>query len=398
MIWLYNFLLFILLIPALPLIFVKSLTNRRLRYKLTERFLPKSVDIEDYILIHTSSFGETKAVLKFSEELKKTTGLKILFSVFTDTAYELVKNKNVILMPLDLYPLYKKLFRTKPKLAIFFETEIWPSYLKYLKKHKIPAILINGRMSKRSFDRYKKFSFFFKGIINSFNLIIAKSKEDAKRFAYFNKNTIVCGNIKKYKAKQTFENAKKDLRIETTKPILVLASFHKEEIDLSVSIIDAFKERFFIILAPRHLEDIETFESRLKSNRIKYTKRTDKKTSTNILLLNTMGELEKAYSIAEISIVGGSFDEKLKGHNPIEPLIYNNLTITGPYMESFKEETEELINKGIIYQLKKESDYLNQIEEIINKKRKIETEDFFIGLRYILDCYLVHTLKAFREI
>ena len=397
MIWLYNLFLFILLIPALPLIFIKSLTNSRIRYKLKERFLPHSVDIEDYILIHTSSFGETKAVLKFSEELKKTTGLDILFSVFTDTAYKLIKDKNVKLMPLDLYPLYAKLFKNRPKLAIFFETEIWPSYLAYLKRHRIPIILINARMSRKSFSRYKKLSFFFKKVINNFNLIIAKSKEDAKRFAYFNKNTIVCGNIKQFKEKQEFKNAKEELKIKTDKPILVLASFHKEEIDLSVSIIDAFKDKFFIILAPRHLEDVDIFESRLKSNKIPYTKRTEKKTATEILLLNTMGELEKAYSIAEISIIGGSFDERLKGHNPIEPLIYNNTTIVGPYMESFEEETKELKQKRLILQLEK-GDYLKQIEEIIKKPKKVNRSSVFTNLSYILNCYLVHTLKTLKNI
>ncbi|AEA34258.1 3-deoxy-D-manno-octulosonic acid transferase [Hippea maritima] len=396
MLILYNLLILFLSIAAAPLILIKSITDKRLRYRIKDRFLPKSINEKDYILFHASSFGETKTLFSVKEFFEKELNSKVVFSVFTDTAHKLL-NENGILSPIDFYPLYAKIFKHPPKIALFFETEIWPSYLSFLKKRNTKLVLINARMSNSTYKTYKRFGFFFKRIISVFDLIIAKSHEDAKRFKYFNTNTIVCGNLKQYKKPQKFnpDNLKKTFLIQSTKPVLTLASFHKEEIDIAIEIIDKLRNDFFIVLAPRHLEDVPLFEKQLQLNQIPFSNRTSKKQPSTVLLLDTMGELEGIYSFTDVCIVGGSFHENLKGHNPIEPLFYNNVVICGPFMESFSEEVEQLKKLNMINQLKdtKSKDLI----ESIKKSKKVDSSDYFKHLEYILNCYLINTKNLLKH-
>ena len=398
MIIIYNILITVLLLVFLPFLLIKAITNKRYRYHLLDRFFPKPINKNSYFLIHASSFGEIKTILSFIEDFEKSLKSEAVISVFTDTAHKHTNKRKTILMPIDLVFLHKRVLDSPPKLAIFFETEIWPSYIYTLKKMDSKVILINARMSQKSFSAYKRFGFLFKPAIKNFDLIIAKSKADAKRYRYFNENVIVCGNLKVcvFDKRQRKKSSKQEFLIETDKPIMTLASFHREEISVVLEIISNFLDKYFIVLAPRHLEDVVLFENYLKKNGINYTKRTEEKKSKTLLILDTIGELEKVYTFSNVSIVGGSFHESLKGHNPIEPVFYNNLTICGPYMESFKEEVDLLKKKGLIYQVKGKN-LIEAINLAIKSGKPRHSEGFFQNLSYILNCYLIHTNNIYRK-
>ena len=398
MIIIYNVLITVLLLIFLPFLLIKAATNKRYRYHLLDRFFPKPINKSNYFLIHASSFGEIKTVLSLLKEFEKNLDSEAVISVFTDTAHMQVSKREAFLMPIDLVFLHKRVLSTPPKLAVFFETEIWPSYIYTLKKMNTKVILINARMSQKSFNAYKRFGFLFKPTIKKFDLIIAKSKGDAKRYKYFSENVIVCGNLKMcvFGKKQRKKSSKQEFHIETDKPIMTLASFHKEEINVVLEIVSNFLDRYFIVLAPRHLEDVPLFESFLKKNGINYTKRTEKKKSNSLLILDAMGELDKIYTISDISIVGGSFHESLKGHNPMEPVFYNNITICGPYMESFEEEVNLLKKHGLIHQIDNKN-YIDQINSIALSEKSKNSDDFFQNLSYILNCYLIHTNNMDRK-
>ena len=189
--------------------------------------------------------------------------------------------------------------------------------------------------------------------------------------------------------------SKKEFLIKTNKPILTLASFHREELNTALEIISNLKNNFFIILAPRHLEDVKFFESYLNKNKISFAKRRKKKFTESLLILDTIGELEKIYSFSNVSIIGGSFHESLKGHNPIEPVFYNNLTICGPYMESFRDEIKLLKKYSLIYQINNKN-YLNKIKDIVKSNEPINSDDFFKTLSFILNCYLFNTINTLK--
>ena len=399
MVWIYNFIILILLILALPFILLKSLTDRRLRFKLKERFFPKPIEDSDYILLHGSSFGELKTLISVSDTIKQEFKKPLIFSAFTDTGFKAAEDKKTIIMPIDLLLLYRKLFKHTPSLAIFFETEIWPSYIAYLKKSGTKLVLLNARMSSSTFKHYKRFCFLFKPIIQRFDLIVAKSITDAKRYRYFSDRVIVCGNIKRFKKPIEFDKSTllKTFKIHSEKPILTLASFHVEEIDLAISIVERFKNEYFIVLAPRHINLAHQFIDRLKKNKIEFSLRTSNNSAENLLLLDTLGELEKIYAISKVTIIGGSFYPSLKGHNPIEPAIYKNTVICGPYMESFFEDVDYLKQLNLICQAKEP--FLEQIENCIKIQQTNDESylKFIDGLQYILNCHLFNTKKASNQ-
>ncbi len=397
MIVVYNVLLTLLLLFFLPFLLIKAATNKRYRYHFLDRFFPKPISKSNYFLIHASSFGEIKTVLSLLNEFEKGLKSEAVISVFTDTAHKFSDKKDTFLMPIDLIFIHKRALPNPPKIALFFETEIWPSYIYTLKKNNVRIILFNARMSENSFKSYKKFGFLFKKTIGSFDLIIAKSKTDAKRYRYFNDRVIVCGNIKScaFSKKNKEISSKEDFLIKTNKPILTLASFHKEELNTVLEIISNLKNDFFIILAPRHLEDLKLFESYLSKNKTFYTRRSEKKVANSLLILDTMGELEKIYSFSNVSIIGGSFHENLKGHNPIEPVFYNNLTICGPYMESFKEEVTLLKKHNLVYQISNK-DELNKINELVKTSNTTKPDNLFKTLSYILNCHIFNTINTLK--
>jgi len=395
MIILYNILLALLLIIFSPFMLFKSIANRRFRYRFLDRIFPKTIKEKEYFLFHASSFGEVKTVLSFLDLFEEELNSKAVISVFTDTGYKQARGRERFLMPIDLIPLHRRVLKNPPNIAIFFEAEIWPSYIHTLKSKGVKIVLINARMSENSFKQYKNFSFFFKKIISQFDLIISKSKIDARRYRYFSNRVIVCGNIKScvFKLKQKEQTTREDFLINSEKDIMVLASFHKEEMDIASKIIQKFRDRFFFVVAPRHMEDVELFENHFKKKSIEFTKRTESKNSNSVLLLDTLGELTKVYSFSTITILGGSFNASLKGHNPLEPTFYNNILICGPYMESFKEEVEKLKKINLIYQIDNKNIEI-EVDAVLKTAKKPAADGFFRDLSYILNCHLFNTTKT----
>ncbi len=401
MIFLYNVFLFLLLIIASPIIIFKLLTNERFGYRVKDRFIPSyKICKENYMLFHASSFGEVKTILnvvqKFEQSLEKTS----IFSVFTDTGYELVKNKEGFIMPVDFYPIYKRIFCKTPDLALFFETEIWPSYIYFLKKNGVRLALINARMSDKSFKLYKIFSFLFKKTIKQFDIIIAKSEDDAKRFKFFNKNVVTCGNIKQIKhPKIVSEKEKKSIlkkfSIDTKKPIFTFGSVHKEEIDFISEAVSKLKNDFFIIVAPRHKEDANLFYNAIKGL-LRITERSSRLAAKEALLLDTIGELEEIYKISDIVFIGGSTNKTLKGHNPIEPLVYNKFIISGRYMESFKSEADSLVKMGLLKRITNISELTRISVDYIQNRTNIDSNHYFNNISHISDCY-INWLKKYKK-
>ncbi len=404
MIVLYNIVIFTALIFASPFLFFKSLFNKRLRYKIKDRFLPSmTVKDNEYMLFHAASFGEMKAILNIVELFKDEFYKKAVFSVFTDTGYKLLRNQQVFIMPVDLYFLYKRIFAQPPKISFFFETEIWPSYITFLHKRGSKLVLLNGRMSKRSFKMYKRFAFLFRSVIRKFDVVIAKSEEDALRFKFFSNRVVVCDNIKKFKTLKNISigerlNIRKKLNIHTDRKIVVFGSVHKEEIQELNSILKRISSKFYCIVAPRHIEEVPLIETYFKKEHLEYSKRSElSKESENILILDSMGELEDAYKLSDVVVVCGSMHSGLKGHNPIEPVSYNKFVICGQYMESFAKETDELKRVNLLQQCLSADDVADKIEAYCENPVEIDASCYFSKLTDIVECNISNIRSKMSE-
>ncbi len=279
----------------------------------------------DY-LIHFSSIGELKSINYLIENLSSK---KVLLTCSTLSSYNLAKNKyqkySVIFLPLDFrWNINKFLSRIKIKKIIWIDSEIWPNWLVISKRKKIKNILVNGRLSDKSFSRWISFSSFSKLLGSQYSLIFAKGLEDKKKFeVIFDREVFYYGNLKFYQ-KLNLKNHKKN--------IICFASIHKEEYKNVIQIIENLELSSIeqIIIIPRHIH----FSSKLKSM-IKDIY------SNKIFVLEKFGENDKAYKTSKLVFMGGSLFEH-GGQNPIEPLSKGCFVLSGQYINNFTEIYEDL--------------------------------------------------------
>ena len=328
-------------------------------------------------IIHFSSIGELNSINYLVENLLTK---KIILSCSTLSSYNLAKKKYqnflVIFLPLDFkWSINKFLNRTKIKKIIWIDSEIWPNWLIISQKKKIKNILINGRLSEKSYSRWKNFSSFAQLLGNQYSLIFAKSFDDKIKFEnIFKKNVFHFGNLKFYQKLNLINNKKN---------IICFASIHKEEFEKVLEIIQYlnFSSIEKIIIIPRHVHFSSKLQSMIKQNYV-----------NKIFILDKFGENDSAYESAKLTFMGGSLFEH-GGQNPLEPLSKGCFVLSGQYINNFKEIYTELENLSLAKVLNN-----NNAQEISSKMNKYidmgidnhqDIQDFFDlntkQLRLIID-------------
>ncbi len=401
---LYDFLLTAGVVIGSPFVALRMWTNPRFRFRLRDRFIPGTVvDGGDYMLVHTSSFGETRAMLGVMDRFESALGMGSVFSVFSDSAYRFaVKKRPTILMPLDITMMYRRIFLTPPRIAVFFETEIWPSYIRFLKDAGVPLTLVNARLSERSLKFYSLLPP-LKKAVGMFDIVLAKSDIDAERFSVLNSNCIPCGNIKKYRKYMPLSRRdklvfSKQFGIPLDIPVVTLGSVHKEELGVALKVVRALHREVFVVLAPRHMEDINAFLRGFGELGIGFRLRSSSSGSGNVMLLDTLGELESVYGVSNVAVVFGSFARGIGGHNPLEPLSYGVYTICGKYMDSFEEEVRELVDKGLVEVVESADEVVEAVRKGIESGGKVYVGDYFCSLEGIVECYIANVKRLLEGV
>ena len=328
---------------------------RKLMNKSTEGFFAKSgffktpADFkEKTIMFHGVSVGEVIALenlIKLARETFKD--YKILITTGTKTGQDIAKKKYagvadfVTYFPFDL-PVCDELFfkKIKPDIILMAETELWPFFAYYAKKNNVPLLLINGRISDDSFKTYKYFGWFFKHIFNCYDGIFTQSREDMEKMI---KIGAPAGKT------EVMKNLKFDIQKNTTpldfkkgeEKILIAGSTHKGEDEIVLKTFCALKKEFKdlkLIIAPRHLTRTDSVSNLIKQTGFKYGFRSKKEdfSENDVILLDTLGELSRMYSVADIAFIGGSFNNT-GGHNPLEATIYSKPVVSGPSVKNFKD-------------------------------------------------------------
>ncbi|MFN3921953.1 MAG: 3-deoxy-D-manno-octulosonic acid transferase, partial [Caldimicrobium sp.] len=263
----------------------------------------------------------------------------------------------IFYLPFDIKFCLKNFLKgTKAKALFLTETELWPNLI-LTTSSQIPIALINGRLSEKSFKRYKGIKFFIKPLLKRFEFLAVQEENYAK---YFNQLGVerekikVVGNLK-------FDIFLKEIDFpelnNLPKPIILAGSTHSQEEEL---ILKAFLEVFSqgtLIIVPRHPERFDKVEkvilSRLKENTlfIRYSSIKDTfpefKSKRVILLFDEMGKLASLYRICDFAIIGGSFVPH-GGQNPLEAIYWKKPVIVGPYMENFPFVEEFIKKKGLL--------------------------------------------------
>ena len=300
-------------------------------------------------LIHFSSIGELNSINYLIENLSTK---KIILSCSTLSSYNLAKKKYqnflIIFLPLDFsWNINKFLSRTNIKKIIWIDSEIWPNWLIISKRKKIKNILINGRLSEKSYSRWSNFSSFAQLLGSQYSLIFAKSFDDKIKFEnIFKKNVFHFGNLKFYQKLNLINNKKN---------IICFASIHKEEFEKVLEIIQYlnFSSIEKIIIIPRHVHFSSKLQSMIKQNYV-----------NKIFILDKFGENDLAYESAKLTFMGGSLFEH-GGQNPLEPLSKGCFVLSGQYINNFKEIYSELENLSLAKVLNDNN--AQEISSVMNK-------------------------------
>lgn len=318
------------------------------------------------IWFHCVSVGETRAIKTLLQLLlEKHIRYDFLITHGTPTGRNvfLTESKRVhrAYLPFDSFILNKRFIRHfKPRIAIFLETEIWPSLLNELSKKKIPSILINARLSKRSLDKYLKFENFSRETFAKFDHIVAQSKIDKDHFHKITKQKIALSSNLKFNQAIEAVNSKHIVAIKNkfslnNKFIVSLISSRKGEEKIFLdSIKNLDPSRYSFIIVPRHpdrFSEVEKIFIKMKFSYIKMAQlKVEKKSSPYLILGNTMGEINNYIALSDLVFVGGSIGD-YGSQNPIEPLLMGKPTVVGQSTHNFFSIIKEAILAKIIYQI-----------------------------------------------
>ena len=335
------------------------------------------------IWINGVSIGEAKTGLIVANQiLKKLPQSKILFSTSTLSAYNLIAklDKRIILIfsPLDISFIVKRFIKKwKPDLTIFIESEIWPNIINEIKRKKLRYVILNARMSEKSFDFWRKFIFFSRKIFSKIDLCHAQDVLSKNRFkALGTKKVRLSGNLKFLSDPLNFDkNEYKKLKKELEKKkIITLFSSHKNEetflINCSKSLEKKIKDLFFIII-PRHPKITKSIQDNLKKNDITFAIRSKEKQSIRnkkFYIVDSFGELGLFFKLSHISVVGGSFVNN-GGHNPIETNNFDCALIFGKYMQNFSEIEKKILETKSGFRAKNIKDLEEKILLILRSKK-----------------------------
>jgi len=372
---LYTFFALVLSVLALPLLPFVALVPRW-RKGLLERLgiLPKEIRRqalmhEGCLWVHAASLGEVNAVAPVIRELlPQLPRQAILFTSTTiagrDQARRLFPQATAcLLLPIDLPWLLRPWIRRfKPRLVVVAETELWPNFLRELKVHGAQTLLANGRLTERSFKRYKLLRGAMGEILENIQVFAMQAAPDAERIKALGARAarvVVAGNTKfdlaadLSSAKAQAEVLRRELGWRKDQPVIVAGSTRPgEEALLAGAFVELrkhFKDACFVV-APRHLQRVEEAEEALRAAGLIAVRRTQwsqAKGATGVLL-DTLGELKNFYALAEpagLAWIGGSFQD-FGGQNPLEPAALGVPTVFGPFMRHFPEVAAALVEAG----------------------------------------------------
>lgn len=373
--FLYNILLLIAAVPVLLFFLFKMLITGKYRSSFIQKLGGRQekilVQIKEgkRIWIHAVSVGEVTAAAPIVASLKvKQPAARIIFSTSTETgqgmAKRLVKGADAfIYFPLDIpFAVNKMLNLVRPDVFVMVETELWPNFLAACSKRNVSSLMVNGRISPRSFSKYRKTSFFWRRVLKNVAMAGMISDIDASRISGIGMDAgkiRVLGNAK-YDALAAMaspdlhDDIVRRFNVRKDEKFLVAGSTHPGEEDVIIKVyreLLASYPEFGLIIVPRHIERTGDVISLLRQadlkNMITVTQMNNGRSRQNekVIIVDVIGELFKVYSLAAIVYCGGSLVPK-GGQNILEAAAWGKVIFYGPSMEDFSQEAALLEESG----------------------------------------------------
>jgi 3-deoxy-D-manno-octulosonic-acid transferase len=358
--FLYYFLATLLYIFALPyLLYLRF--KPKYKDSIPSRFFLKNNPSfsEGGIWFHACSFGEVRSLKPFIDRINPS---DVRLSVITQTGFHEARsyaNAQVRYLPFEIFLPF---WIGHHKVLIVMEAELWPLLFIVAKARGIKTVLLNARISDRSYASYQRFAWVYRWIFSHVDLILAQSALDKERLERLGGQKIeVCGNIK---ALSTYGVSRVYVKA-AGKRVVILASTHEGEEALILSQL-ALSQNDQLIVVPRHPERFSKVDALLdsyaKNLGRSYSRLSEQNTlDSDIILCDTMGELINLYAIADVVILGGSFVEGVGGHNPLEPAFFGAKIISGEFIFNQKV-LFELVENSVTCKLEDLKDVFDSID------------------------------------
>lgn len=388
----YNGVLMTLGVLLLPVFFLIILSRKKYQGRTLERLgfkrkkrqealcREEESSKKNVLWIHALSVGEVTSALPLIREFRKFRELQtnrvepvmpvIVLTVGTasgkKTAEKLFASsvQCILFSPFDFrFAVQRYIKDLQPDIFIQVETDFWPNWLSLLRKNNVPTMLVNGRISEKSFMAYQRFALFFRPMFCSFDLLAMQTQEDCRKMIKLGvpaDRVIALGNLKydmEYPSVQEATHPLSPLSFLTEKGnqlVWVCGSTHLGEEKIIFSAVAQFLakkeqqkvtqelEELVLVLAPRDIHRGQELVELAGRFGLQVGLRSRNETEGRVLILDTLGELASCYAQADLAFVGGSLVPQ-GGHNPIEPALHGVPVLFGPFMEDFAEIAHDLL-------------------------------------------------------
>ncbi len=379
MIFIYRILINLILALSPFIILFRLLKKKEdfIRFKEKLGFFTRNRSRGKIIWFHGASVGEFQSIIPLLEKYDKSKLIdQILITSNTLSSAKIIskiKLKKIThqFLPIDNNFIVKRFINYwKPSMALFIDSEIWPNILINLDKEEIPIVLLNARITKRSFKRWIKFEGFAQSIFNKFNLCLSSNKETvnflkklgAKNIKYF-------GNLKYSQSEnEKIEIDNQTIRFIKERTTWCASSTHNSEEKFFGLVHKRLKRKYknlLTVIIPRHIDRKKYIKDELSDLGLKvhmHEPKTKINQNTDIYLVNSFGKTKSFYSILRNVFLGGSLI-KHGGQNPLEAVRYNCNILHGPNIFNFAE-IYQFLNKQ---KISKKINNLNQAVNILDK-------------------------------
>lgn len=377
------YLILILFFPFWVLLFLFNPFRFRERTGLTD---PDALDSRPSLWIHGASLGEMTIVRKLLPGLKiRFPGRVIVVSSTTATGRNHILRKagtlisHALSFPLEFPFCSRRMFRlARPEIVVVTETELWPHFLFEAKKAGARLVLVNGRLSDRTFPTYRLFRGLFTPVLRSFDVIAVQTEEYRARFIALGadpERVKVTGNIKETLIlAEDRESHRQAIRarfdLSDKGALLIAASTRPGEEEILLSAFEGLRKEFpdlKLLLAPRHLSRLDEIRGLLSQRGLRFVCKSGingKAPPFEIILLDTLGELSDLFAAGDLAFVGGSLKD-FGGHNLLEPLPHLVPVCFGPFVSTQRQSARLIIDEGCGREVRDEAEFVSFARSVL---------------------------------
>lgn len=403
MLFFYN-LIFLILHPFLNIFLkIRVVKNKEDKNRYLEKLsYLKTTPKPGVIWFHVASLGEIKSIHPIISYFQRKK-INLLITSVTVSSYDYFKNNlendNTFhqYAPIDSPIIISKFLKLwQPRLTVFVESEIWPNMIMQTSK-QCKLILLNCRISKKSFNKWKIIKKTFQRILEKFDVILAQGRITSNYLNHFElQNIKFLGNIKFIQSKK---NSPEIIKINNhNNKNWAAMSIHYKEYDSIIQThlkLSQINEKTTTFIIPRHLNKINDMETMIKNRKINYQKISENNEVNNfngIVIVDQYGLADDIFEKVKIVFMGGSLINH-GGQNPIEPLRYECKIITGEYFDNFTEIYEDLVMKDLVQTIKNQNELKDKLSALFKKDNIVEVDNSKFDFKNFSDEIYYNTIK-----